>query len=805
MIDKLKGKVMLNIFEVNLEELKIPESIYIYNISFEISEEKKRIMCYRRLENIFGFIDRKNNKLYSYKKIDDIPQDLAMYSKLELQEEKSLKDLDASIQNRIIETYIRNVIRKDTKDMLKTLETKLLKSKKRIGRWYLYLILEKGRIESIKVNSLFYVVFNVNLRIIGNKNLWNFIGQDAKILQKLCWSPYDSKDIKIWFRYAPDIKTENEKNYLLVGIMSKDNIEKTGFTFEELRDYPTKKRSLTQEELKKLAKFNDFDENQPIIKGCGDLKLKSCYSFLPQYCIPAYNVILASEEENKEIWKIREEINFREKAKIISTILEQLPYLEYTDNAIEFKDLDNSKLKTKFVKVQLNLDNNKIIPTVISKPYEEDISNTADLFRWISSYWYLKSGKRKQAVVEIPIPDYVPECLKGTDELETFLLIEERLDRIEEHSYRQLLYSSVEAYNIMLEVYKQIEEMKIPRLNFKGKKFSFENSEEDVDKLIKKICETFQGKLGFALIFGKSKGFNEDDEDNAEYYDYYTPLKAKLFNNDILSQNFVVDNYINDKGKIDNKKIGFALSNIVYNIFGKLGIKFFVLEEKIPYDYILGIDVGYGEAYAGKVAGCTTIHDSKGRLRNIIPVSKENLPDKESARIKALLDYIESKYKIYKIDFNSKNILILRDGFIQQEEIKQLKEFSKKKKCKIVVMGVRKNIMYQIFDKNIKPCYVKVEDAYLLKAHEPKVGYPRPIKIVQKVVIDGKNVNNEKLTEDDILLVYKLTALNYSTIGKLSNLRIPGPVYYADKLVKALKRGWKLREELLKDGLLYFI
>ena len=94
--------------------------------------------------------------------------------------------------------------------------------------------------------------------------------------------------------------------------------------------------------------------------------------------------------------------------------------------------------------------------------------------------------------------------------------------------------------------------------------------------------------LGFALIFGKTKKVSSDDED--EGYDYYVPRKAKLFNNDIISQNFVTENYVNN-GDINENTIRFALSNIIYDIFGKLGIKFFALEEKIPYDYVLGVDV----------------------------------------------------------------------------------------------------------------------------------------------------------------------------------------------------------------------
>jgi argonaute family protein len=334
------------------------------------------------------------------------------------------------------------------------------------------------------------------------------------------------------------------------------------------------------------------------------------------------------------------------------------------------------------------------------------------------------------------------------------------------------------------------------------KEFTFENSVESVNKVVEAVLYSFNGNLGFALIFGRSKEFSEEED---ETFDYYVPLKRQLFNNEILSQNFVLEEYLNENGEIDKKRIEYALSNIIYNIFGKLGIKFFVLEEKVPYDYILGIDVGFGEAYTGRVAGCTTVHDSEGRLKNIIPVSKQNLPEKESARIKPLLEYIESKRRIYKINFKNKNILILRDGKIQREEVEQLKEFSRSRNCKIVLIDVKKNTLYQLLRRDKIAYYVKLGDFYLLKAHSPRVGFPRLIKISQKVVVEGDNVTFEKPTEDDIFLIYRLTALNYSTIGKPSNLRIPSPVYYADKLVKALKKGWDFKEDYLKDGILYFL
>lgn len=42
----------------------------------------------------------------------------------------------------------------------------------------------------------------------------------------------------------------------------------------------------------------------------------------------------------------------------------------------------------------------------------------------------MEKGKLKQVEVEIPIPDFIPECLKDIDELEFFTLIGEGLVKL---------------------------------------------------------------------------------------------------------------------------------------------------------------------------------------------------------------------------------------------------------------------------------------------------------------------------------------------------------------------------------------
>jgi len=799
----------LNIFKINLEKLSIPEKIYVYNVSANILDSSKLTSFYKRLENTYGFMDIQNHKLYSYREIDFIPKNIRENLNLKLEKTIELSELESSLRNQILKPYIRNSARIDIKRIIKEIQDQFLsEEKKKIGRWTLSIILERINVEHI--NDAFYVAFNVKLRILANKNLWDFIGRDLKKLKTLCWSPDKSKDIKIWFRYVPDLKEENERSYLLTYIQSKDKSRNSGFSFENLRYYPQEKRNVTYEELKEIAKFEDFDENQPIIVGVPSIDMRNPLYFLPQYCIPAYNPVLASKNEIQEIQNVYENALFRNKHKIIYEICDKIPYLELDYEDISFKELDNQregKLKVNVVKAKLYLSKNKqgreiIECQVIRKLQGKTIENTADLFRWIHKLNDLREKKIRELIVDIPIPEYVPEYLKKLNEVGAFLLVESGNPSSDIDTIKNFLHLIADVYRIVREASSEFN--RIPKLKFTKNpeankvEFLFKNSLEEIDRITRELGQLLRREkkeLGFAFIFGSLGDFIEESED----FDYYIPLKRNLFLNNIISQNFLIDTYTS------KDKIKFALSNIVYNLFGKLGIKFFALEEKVYYDYILGIDTGLAEAYTGRVAGCTTIHDSEGRLKNIIPIEKLNPARKETARIKALLEEIHIDAD-YDVDFSNKKILILRDGIIQPEELSQLVEFAKSKKCKITMIDVRKQTVYQWLEKgNNKHLSVKVGSFWLLKPHNPKRGYPRMIKITQKVEIDENGFVYKDLTDYDISLIYKLTLLNYSTIGRPSNLKLPGPIYYADKLVKALKRGWKLEPRLLKEGLLYFL
>ncbi|XRP97013.1 Piwi domain-containing protein [Methanocaldococcus sp. 16A] len=457
-----------------------------------------------------------------------------------------------------------------------------------------------------------------------------------------------------------------------------------------------------------------------------------------------------------------------------------LDYLEFSED-YQIIPLREPKLKAMFIQ-------NNTITT-------KTVSSTAKLFGNITQ---LAKGIYPNS---LPCPLKIPDYLKNAEKIIVFILVLDNLTQQEKENFVKILKTAFGIYNNMRDVWIEFK-IPMPYFDFRKKIIYFENSKKGISEAIKKInniCKNHNidfNTVKFAFIFGKRS--NND-------FDYYQPLKKALFDNHILSQNILVD---------DTKSL-YAYSNIIYDMLTKLGYKFLALEKELPYDYILGVDVGYSEAYTGRVACCTAIFDSNGLLKNLIPISIENFPNSESARIGELLRRIDDSLIYNDINFSNSRILLLRDGYLQRREIKELEEFSKERDCEITYIGVKKNIPFQLFvsqeENNNKrkfiyyPLCVRLGDIYLLCAHKTTYGYPRFIKIHEKYEIKNGIGKKTPISEKDINIIYQLTALNHSSVGNPSNLRLPCPIYYSDMLAKALKKGWKLREELLKEGVLYFI
>jgi len=400
------------------------------------------------------------------------------------------------------------------------------------------------------------------------------------------------------------------------------------------------------------------------------------------------------------------------------------------------------------------------------------IKDTYSLFYWLSG-----KGRR------VYLPYEVPDIIEGA-KIPTPILIDQNIE--EKEKVRKFVTGFFGRYNEIANSSK----IKLPYFNYAGKTIYFSNA-EDAARQVKELMNSekfeteFRGaKVKFALIVGKEV-YADDD--------YYEELKRLLFKMGIASQNVLWKNLTN------RKLYQSVLDNLILQMHSKLGIKYFALKYDTNYDYILGIDAGPDATGVARIGGCAVVYDSRGVIKEIYPV-KVPQPG-ETVNMSRIFEEL-----VYRsgLNFDRKKVLVLRDGKIQKEEINHLVEISKKHGIGLTIIGIRKNHSTRMFTDEIGS-YAIVGDVAFLLPHTTDAGSV-PVKIEEKVRINGKSVTREKITDSDIELLYTLTKMNYSTLfGKYLNIKLPAPVHYADKFVEAIRKDWELDRELLKRGLLYFI
>ncbi|ACV24479.1 Piwi domain-containing protein [Methanocaldococcus fervens] len=492
----------------------------------------------------------------------------------------------------------------------------------------------------------------------------------------------------------------------------------------------------TEEEIK--STFGEIDYTQPIIH-CEGIP----YPFAPQFCNIVFTMEDLDENTLKDLqsyWRLPNEI----KGNIINQIAKKLRFVENEPIELEFIKFNNTPL---------------IVKDENGKPTK--IYTTNRLFRW--NY----DSKSK-----LYLPYDIPDIIKNKT-LTTFVLIDENLKNVSGKIKRKV-YQMFKNYN------KIASKTELPKFDFANKWKYFSNN--NIRDVIRKIKDEFNEELGFALIIGN------------RYYenDYYETLKMQLFNLNIISQNILWENWSKD----DNN---FMTNNLLIQIMGKLGIKYFALDAKVNYDYIMGLDSGLGAFKSNRVSGCTVIYDSEGKIRRIQPI---DVPSPgERIPIHLVVEFLETKTDI---NMENKNILFLRDGFVQNSEREELKKLSKELNSNIEVISIRKNNKYKVFTSDYGIGSIFGNDGIFLP-HKTTFG-SNPVKLSTWLRFNSGNEEKLKINESIMQLLYDLTKMNYSALyGEGRNLRIPAPIHYADKFVKALGKNWKIDEELLKHGFLYFI
>jgi argonaute family protein len=404
--------------------------------------------------------------------------------------------------------------------------------------------------------------------------------------------------------------------------------------------------------------------------------------------------------------------------------------------------------------------------------------------------------------VKVPLPHKLPKLLGEMEELPLIILAEEGLSNGELEVVLRLSTDLISLYECLRRFWEEAG-YRLPRLSLKGC-LSFRRNSDFIE-IAEKAGELTGGVLSYAIIFGRRVAVDED----YDALDYYDDLKKVLFARDVISQNVSVERYLREDDSVDSRTVGYAFSNIFYDMLGKLGITLFTSKLNTGYNLIIGVDVGEGEVEESRTVGSIVVFSGDGVLITMIPVYVTSYPGRETGRIKDLLEYAEERGYV---SFKNKRILLLRDGRLTREEQEQLKDFTRKRQCVIEVVNVRKRTPFQQLEpghdkKGIVDWYADIGDSYLLRSHTPRTGLPRPIKVDKIIRIFDKGKFNEKsiTSTDELELLRNLAYLNYSTIEGKGGLRLPAPLHYADKLLKALKRGWRVSEEYLKEGMLYFL
>lgn len=272
---------------------------------------------------------------------------------------------------------------------------------------------------------------------------------------------------------------------------------------------------------------------------------------------------------------------------------------------------------------------------------------------------------------------------------------------------------------------------------------------------------------------------------------YYEDMKRKLFKYGFITQNIIYEHILSSKI--------YEINNLILQILVKYGMYPYIISTNHPYDYILGIDVGNDKYGNRNTAGGISVINKNGILEKLIPVKIHTNGEKVD------LSMFLEELSVY-LPLKDKKILILRDGKLTKNEKESiLKEFNNLNINSITFMNVVKRHSLRIYDDcEGKKGVILKNNLALLLAHEIKGA--RAIKIDVKTIIENGNMRDESITDKDLELLFNLTNLNYSNIFLFSKrLRLPAPIHYSDKFVKALGKEWKIKEDLLLNGFLYFL
>lgn len=793
---------------LNLFPLKeIPQKVYLYKIEYLVELEKEKISTIKRIANFLGIYYNAQEKigysLLSPEEISQLERELkdkfkTLYKKISIKFQEnaiSLEELDIEEQEQVVQLYIKIKFRKELevlqdkiyekrKEKLKELEevNKILRekgfylSKKNILKW-----------DVAKVDNKFYFIvdfkhsFRSNWylsRFLNSKNLVEDIAKDLAGKKKI----FENISGYLFVVDSTNL-TEEEVKEKILKIASEEEVR--NLIEYHNQNYPEKSEQIG--ELEK--KFNNILYKQPLIKGqiiekgtWSIPKKKDEANLLPMFLREVFvaedNPDVANLIEHLDkFWKI----DLKERLTIIKEAIKEakLSFLE------SYEPLTLSEIK---------LDPKVVVVDILKDGFRKSLG--IDVVASVVDFFFWTIGKSEKIYKFYDVPRYIRDINK----VPLLIIIDKHAWENKEinEKIRNLINNLIKRYNKLRKVNSPLPYFEFDE-NFI---VEFELTKESIPKILQKVKELLKKyedyKFALAWIFGKQLSKSKD---------YYHELERSLLKLNIIPQNFLIENVKRYSDSLP------YIHNSLLNILAKIGIKPFSVElpKDSKYDYILGLDVGVDKLGGNRIAGVTIVFDSNGIIRKIkmfdIPIKGESLEEEE-----AWLEFTTNLINSLDIDSNKKyNILILRDGKFYPKERRAFKKITENfSSIRITIINVVKRHSIFVADRKSNIA-INLGNKFLLLPHKVesrKRSMQRPIKVEKKFIYeDGKEIE-EKLTVEDVNLIYSLTRLNYSTLfsEEKFNLKTPAPIHYADKYVKALKEGKRIENKDLEEiGALYFI
>ncbi len=425
--------------------------------------------------------------------------------------------------------------------------------------------------------------------------------------------------------------------------------------------------------------------------------------------------------------------------------------------------------KTENINLKFSNEERKEILKKIVKniPFLENDLYRSKCFSLSKISYVVKDNKGKQIINSLKetinySPLYIPSFLKN-QKVKIIFLSEENLEEGQEKLVKNFLKAFIKIYNKT-----KLKEVSFLHKTFKG----------NIEKLLQR---KFKDNIYFLVFFGN----NIDKE-------IYVKYKNSLLKRKVISQ-FI------DLNTLYNKAIYELLSkNLILNIATKLGIRLYFLKNKLPYDYIIGFDIGNNKFGKRSKAASAIVYNAYGEIKNIFL----NIYDTDGEIFIDIDRFLEDLF--FELKMEKGKVLILKDGKFYSKEIKRLLSSRELNDFNIHLANVKKRHGLRILSDTGKKYVQLNKDEILL--------LPHTIKGANSVLIDNAykiyKGNIEKLNLDFSFAntIYTLTKLNISALFAEKNaLRLPANIHYADKLLKHISLGMDVNVEFLKEGLLYFI